>query len=226
LFTVGWFWFYIGMNAVAAAPDILYVPLYFSSRTLVAYIGIILILIVLWTTNYVLDEVPEEEANNLANAPAFGMAGRYFGEKWEVKVGFTLVFGIFAISAFLPYTISVVPYLLFVAILAQGVVIGLFHEKALRSGDLQQIQQWIKYVACVTVVVIVLIAFHGWAAGLLSIIGVALVAYGHYMLWQDRKRGKHWVESKSRNPNPVVYSFGALLVPLGMLLFAWSMTIP
>ena len=225
LLVFGWFWFWMGLNATPGEPSTFFIPLFFSTRTLLAHIGAVLILVVYWSTNYAVDEL--DPAADAQDAVAFGMAGLFWGSRGEIRIGMVLAFVIFGLAPFFPFWTGLWPYFLLLA--CGGVAFGLtmLQEVGLRSG---QVAVWKKWIQVTDVALLILVVFlgaqGGLAAALLAIAGGIGWGLGMHRLHRDRKRGHMWLTDGTVNVRPVVYSDGALWFPLGVLLLAWSMSVP
>jgi hypothetical protein len=240
LAVLGWFWFWIGLNVVAATPTAWYLPVYMTSRTAVAYIGAVLVVVATWMAGYALDESEDGMVNGLSRDSAgFGVGGVFFGTVSEVGPAIAITWFILGIAAFLPYFAGVVPILLFLALVGQGVVLAIVHQIACRSGvpsgRPEILTRWSQYSYLGFAVIVMLLMFSSGTSILSwntlvrlvsSVVGVVFYSWGQYVLHQDRKRGKHWMETDQKNPNPIVFSHGIPMFSLGALLLAYSMTIP
>ena len=247
---VGWFILWISLNYIHVMIEpnsVMYLPLYFSIRTVLSYGGASLIVLVIWMIFYAMDEYPEYDAvaGTLSSSeqpcvPAYGIAGRYFGYLWEVKVGLTAAWFIFAISAFLP-DLEIIDglwsLLLFAVTTSMGFVLAQWHELGLRDANWSAWKLWGKISGAVALAMVLLLSFHhprhayddiGFSGHvlILALLGVLTAVEGLYRIHIDRKRGLHWMQTSHVNPNPIVYSAGPPTFTLGILLLAWSMSIP
>jgi hypothetical protein len=59
-----------------------------------------------------------------------------------------------------------------------------------------------------------------------AVSGVVCLKLGLQFLHQDRRRGKMWMETGEEADSIVVYSYGGLLVPLGLLCLAYVISLP
>ena len=80
--------------------------------------------------------------------------------------------------------------------------------------------------ALLFVLLVVNIGWNGGAPLALAAIGALLVVVSQALLTKDRKRGGYWMEHGEVNPDPVVYSYGALFFTAGWVLVSWSMSLP
>jgi uncharacterized membrane protein len=226
MIVLGWYAFWMGINVTYGAPDNWYVPLYFTSRTVVAHVGAMLILITTWCTSAALDEAPVHENVCDAQAPAFGFEGVYFGEKREIRLGLTFPWVVFGVAAFLPYFDSLIPFVILLECLAVGVVLSMVQERGMRGGDRGELKRWILVADLTFALLVLLICAQGLYAAIFAVSGAILMNLGQYVLYRDRRRGFQWMETQKVNENPVVFSYGIPLFTLGLMLLAWGMSVP
>ena len=152
-----------------------------------------------------------------------------FGRVLEIRLAFVVAW--FMICDSIPARLgSWQPFwsiVLFLAMAAQGFAAGVQHVLGVRGGDAQKLQKWTRVSAglhlVIALLVFVLIEF---TAGMLALSGSLAMETGWAIMQKDRKRGHFWMESGQSNPKWTVYSYGVLLFPLGLLLFAWGLSIP
>jgi hypothetical protein len=239
LLVFGWFWFWMGLNAVSALPDAWYLPVYLTTRTVLAFVGAILVVVSLWMAGFALDESEEGTANGLSeDSYGLGVApGIFFGKVSEIIIPVTIAWIVFGIAAFLPYFAGFWPILLFLAFIAQGVILSFVHQKAVRSGvpsgRPECLTKWNRFSYLGFAVLVLLMFASGtlfltWLSmvrAIVAVLGVLLFCGGQHLIQHDRKRGWHWMETSQVNPNPVMYSHGIPIFSLGVTLLAYAMTI-
>jgi len=157
------------------------------------------------------------------------MNGVFVGEVREIKQPIIVTWFVLAISIFLPtdkgYFQKAQPYFVFVSAVLAGASLSFFHERAIRLRDPEVARRW-GTNATILMIIMVAALWHGRdVAGILGSLGFVSFYVGQIILFQDRKRGSHWVETGELNPSPVVYSYGSLLTPVGMLLIAWAFSV-
>lgn len=210
------------MNAIAAQPDSYYIPFYLGHRTGQAFLGAVVIVIVMWLCGFALDEM--EEPTNLLLGPAFGINDFFFGSVWEIKLAVVLSWIVFAATVFMPMITSYWQYALFVVIVVIGFAMSAFLERALRSKNPPMVKKVGIVTSILLVVFAVLVSMDGLTACILVLLGVTSFVFGQLMLHEDRKRGAYWMETGKPHPEPLAYSIGSPLTSLGMLLMAWALS--
>lgn len=257
LYVFGVFFFWVGLNAIQAKqPNGLYLPVeLYGSRTVASYIGATLVLLVAWMASYALDEMPrvsrvvdpstkqvrvitKTKPQDFQAGPGLGMNGFFFGEVWETKIVFGLVWLLFSLAVFLPYMTSLeLPLFLMFTMLAIGLSLSIVYERAMREPPTPQedgttltgvgLAKWSKLLPALFGFWCIEIWAHiDWVAFFLSLMGSVCFLLAHVILHHDRKRGgRHFIATGQDNPRPLVYSYGTLLMPLGLLLLAWALSL-
>ena len=236
----GWFMLWIAMNYIHEEnPDRAYLPIYWTSRTAVAFEGIITIFAAYWATGYAHDEHDDADqiaametlsrSENLNRTPR-PLKAFIFGRILETRIFFVLAWSMISVSVFLPTFYEGGRFwkiLLFLTLISQGFAIGVQHVLGVRAGDANKLHKWSWVAECLFILIIIFSYIsNGYFAGLLVLLGVLFIFGGWRLLQSDRKRGTYWIEHRSSNPNWTVYSYGVLLFPFGLLLFAWGLSIP
>jgi hypothetical protein len=240
LLVTGWLMLWVAMNFIKEEnPDRRYIPIYLSSRTAVAFEGAITIFAAYWATGYAHDEHddPEQIAaletlsrhENLNRTPR-PLKAFVFGRILETRILFLIGWTMISVSVFLPIFYEGGRFwkiLLLLLLIAQGFAIGVQHVIGIRAGDETKLQKWTRVADSIFVLIIFFVFITaGFFAGLFVLFGVLLLIGGWNLLQTDRKRGTYWMEHRTTNPNWTVYSYGVLVFPLGLLLFAWGLSIP
>ena len=244
LLAMGWCGFWLSFNAVRAIPK-WYIGIYWTSRAQCALLGVFLVTVGQWAIDYAHDEYKVSEASTTVN-PDSNL------EKQENEVGnnnnnnrnkLFLLNGILEIrivhyaswfvlasTAFLPFYIARLYWAaaLFGAILLQGYATSQQHILGLRAGSEVAYEKRQRATWCIYLLIVTFTAFHSgvWAC-ILSAVGIVVQQCGKWFLHRDRKRGVHWMATQMVNDqNFKVYSYGTLLVPTGMLIWAWGLSMP
>jgi MFS family permease len=239
LLVFGFFWFWMGLNVVSATPDAWYLPVYLTTRTILAFVGAIMVVVSLWMAGYALDESEEGTANGLSeDSYGLGFApGIFFGKVSEIIIPVTISWFVFGVAAFLPYFAGFWPIMLFLAFIAQGVILSFVHQRAVRSGVPSSQQEFLtkwnrfSYLGFTVIVLLMfasgtlLLTWLSMVRAIAAVLGVLLFCGGQHLIQHDRKRGWHWMETSQVNPNPVMYSHGIPIFSLGVILLAYAMTI-
>jgi MFS family permease len=239
LLVFGWFWFWIGLNVISATPDAWYLPVYLTTRTTLAFVGAILVIVSLWMAGFALDESDQGTANGLSEESyGLGVApGIFFGKVSEIIIPVTAAWAVFGVAAFLPFFAGFWPVFLFLAFVVQGVILSFVHQMAVRSGvtaaQPEFLTKWNRYSYLgFTLLVLLMFAsgtllltWNSMVRTISAVLGVVLFCVGQHLIQHDRKRGWHWMETSQVNPNPVVYSHGIPIFSLGVMLLAYAMTI-
>lgn len=232
LLVAGWFMFWVAMNCMEGNPDNRNLPVYWTSRTAVAYEGALAILAAYWATGYAQDEHddPDQAAAVMDGRTIRPLKAFVFGRVFEIRLAFVVAWCMIAVTAFLPFWAAGGHFssiLLFLAMASQGFASGVQHVLGVRGGDSQKLQKWTRVSAglhlAIAFLVFVSIEF---MAGMLVLAGSFAMEAGWTLMQKDRKRGHYWMETGQSNPTWTVYSYGVLLFPLGLLLFAWGLSIP
>jgi uncharacterized membrane protein len=103
---------WLGRNVVSAAPDTWYLPVYLTTRTILSFVGAILVVISLWMVGFALDESEEDTANELSeNSYGLGVAlGIFFGKVSEVIITATIAWIVFVVAAVCPILLDFGPF--------------------------------------------------------------------------------------------------------------------
>jgi hypothetical protein len=240
LLVTGWLMLWVAMNYIQEEnPDRRYIPIYLSSRTAVAFEGAITIFAAYWATGYAHDEHDDPDQivaletlsrhENLNRTPR-PLKAFVFGRILETRIFFLLGWCMISVTVFLPVFIEGGRFwkiLLFFSLVAQGFAIGVQHVLGIRAGDENKLEKWTRVADSIFVLITILVFITaGYFAGLFVLFGVLLLLSGWKLLQMDRKRGEYWMQHRKTNPNWTVYSYGVLVFPLGLLLFAWGLSIP
>mmetsp|Transcript_9057 Transcript_9057/g.25098 ORF Transcript_9057/g.25098 Transcript_9057/m.25098 type:complete len:272 (+) Transcript_9057:813-1628(+) len=229
----GWFWYWIGMNAmlyIQVGSFTPYLHVYMGLRLFFAMLGAVFIVAVTWFVGYALDEIENlsgepDRPEGLLTGPAFGMQGYFCGEVYEVKVFYILAWTALGLTIFFPYDWGdVMEWAFLIASIAVGYNMAMIDEEGLRRRDAEAVAEWTKRTrVCLAIIAIIIPLQRGthYLAILLSVGGAAGLAYGQQLLFADRKRGEQWLDSNETQP-PTVYSYGALLFPLCTFVLAWA----
>ncbi|KAL7564831.1 hypothetical protein ACA910_021087 [Epithemia clementina (nom. ined.)] len=234
LLVFGWFWFWIGMNCCFYYPGKweAYVHIYSGFRMMLSFLSGIVIILTTWFVGYALDEIENlsgqpETARGLLRASAFGMNGYFCGYVYEIKVASIISWSLLGLAAFFPYVWGdYTNWLLLLATALMGLSMAMIHEEGLRMLDITKVDLWTKRAyAALTAIAILIPLQHSshYFAFVLSFSGALSFAVGMRFLLLDQKRGKKWIEAHEiQEPN--VFSYGALLTPLGALILSWAVT--
>lgn len=233
LFIFGWFLFWVGAASThiidqgVDAKGVLAVglPIYFTSRTAVAFIaGCGMVPIVM-----LIDYAHDEGAEWLG----FGTDGRFFGRFLESPIPFLTAWTLFGLASWLPLgadgAISPLQWTILANCVVQGIVAGLLIQTALYKGDLQGKQRWsIPFVFLFLALAAELGYFTSGGNGRLwlSLPGAILIILGQKTVFGDRKRGDHWMETQVVNPTPIVYSWGEPFFMSGWIILSLVMAMP
>ena len=60
----------------------------------------------------------------------------------------------------------------------------------------------------------------------MSIIGVAMILYGQYLDFAEKKRGKHWLEGREENKTLSVFGIGNPMFVLGWIFLCHVLCLP
>jgi len=235
LLMFGWFWYWVGMNVMLFFEVGSWTPhlrIYVGMRMGLAMIGAVLIVFVYWATGYALDEIENltgepDSAQALALAPAFGNNKFFCGEVYEIKVFSIIAWTCLGLAVFFPFNWDeYTDWAFVIAAIGMGLSLAMVEEHGLRLRLPDNVTEWTTrahgMLAFLAILVPIQQGGHYFSI-LLSTAGAVGFGYGMKFLHQDRKRGARWLETSEIQP-PTVYSYGALLLPLGTLLLAWSVT--
>ena len=119
------------------------------------------------------------------------------------------------------------PSVLFLLVaIATGFSFGLVQEKGLRQKNIQAFTRWRRISDLFLLLLFVLVCCEKRPSAIFTTgFGIVFMGSGLYHLHSDRKRGRHWLQTNQVQSPPVVFSHGALFYPLGMVLFAWGVSI-
>lgn len=233
LLVAGWFMFWVAMNCMEDPYQEAvgkFLPVYWTSRTAVAYEGALAIFAAYWASGYAQDEHDDpDQAASLQGRSARPLKSYLFGRVMEIRLGFVLAWFMIAVAPFLP-TFAAGRFweiVLSLLLAAQGFAGGVQHVLGVRAGDAHKLEKWTRAAVILhgfTALVVFLAS--GSAAGVLAALGSIAMVTGWTIMQSDRKRGEYWIETGELNPRWTVYSYGVLLVPLGLLLLAWGLSIP
>jgi len=223
LFVLGWFLFWVGMNATNQGTLENGIPFYFNLRTALAFLAGVGMVPIVMMIDYAHDEGAEYVG--------FGTDGRFFGRFFESPIPFFTMWTIFGVSSFLAIdnsflSLDVRNWLFLANCLAQAVMAGLFIQTALYKGNFPLKSK----LSMGFVMLFLLLALNiGWEGGIaryLAFAGAACAIMGQKTIFGDRKRGDYWMKHNEVNPNPIVYSVGQLFFTLGWILLSIAIAIP
>jgi len=251
LLAAGWCGVWLSLNAVHALPasSWYYIGIYWTRRAQCALLGVALVTAAQWAVDYAHDEYHIESTagagaqtdldtavadNNNNNSTQTKQQNKVFllNGVLEIRIVYYVSWCVLALTAFLP-TYAAQLHLataLFAAIALQGYATSQQHIAGLRAGSERAYTKWQRAVWFLYLVIAILTACHsGFWAFLLSAVGVVVQQVGRRLLHRDRKRGAHWMSTQTINNSGsafTVYSYGVLLVPTGMLIWAWGLSMP
>jgi hypothetical protein len=219
MFVFGWFLFVVGMAATKEGGGL---PIYFTTRSILAFAtgcGMVPVVLLL---DYAHDEGAE--------FTGFGTDGRFFGRFLESPIPFLLAWSGFGFAALLPITdiASVTPlqWVILVNCVLQGIDAGVLIQTALYKGDMAGKNRWSKPFVLLFLALAIEIGMGSGGLAWFSVLGAFLIILGQKTVFGDRKRGDYWMENKTDNPNPIVYSAGEPIFMLGWIVIALAMAIP
>jgi hypothetical protein len=222
MFVFGWFLFWVGMCSTSEYSDspVGGLPIYFTLRTLVAFLsGCGMVPIVM-----MLDYAHDEDAEYVG----WGTDGRFFG--WfETPTPFILAWVFFGVAALLPFdgTTTMRQWIIFANCILQGIDAGVLIQSALYKGDMASKNKWSIPFVLLFLALAINIGIHGGLALALSLSGAILIIAGQKTVFGDRKRGDYFMQNDGAvNPNPVVYSAGEPLFMTGWILISLGMSLP
>ena len=219
-----------------------------------AWAGAAAVLTVLWMAGYAHDHTSSSSPASLdhvvvAPPPGLAVAGRRVLGSRLVPLLWVAAWTLLGMAPLFPYVVGYVPWLLCGCAVAQGVVwaviyyCGFVHwgdptdDLVLLWSKCSRVAVALASVWLLTVLVLGPVAvFSSSSAGASVVAPTALVAVGGFVslivglrcLHQDRRRGKVWMETGEElsEDEMVVYSYGGLLVPVGMCCVAYIMSLP
>jgi hypothetical protein len=222
----GWVLFWISMNSVGLHPRYMYLPIYFTIRTGLAFVGAILIVTVYWVAGYAHDDYMEDPHDGSKPKP---LHTYLLGRNFELRAAFAGAWLVLASAAFFPFYAEgyIVPPILFLLVALQGLAVGVQHTVGLRARAPGKLFKWTRATDLIYVAMSVAVYFlGGLAATGLVLVGCTMITGGWMVLHSDRKRGKYWVDNDRINPSYTVYSLGTLLLPAGLFVLAWGISLP
>jgi len=225
LLATGWGILWMSMNAINSLAEWV-VPIYWTSRTQCALVGMALVVSTQWAVDYAHDEYvdPKTVETPSASAKTFWLNGAL-----EIRIVYFVSWCCLAFTALLPtYAAKLgLGLVLFLAIWLQGFAISQQQIAGLRAGSEIAFKNWLRVSTGIYALIVILTGIHsGLIAALLSLGGIILQQWGRVQLHRDRKRGAHWMATEQVNTSFTVYSQGVLLIPAGMMLWAWGLSIP
>lgn len=236
--TMGWFWLWIAMNAVLAIPDGNGYLIFVSGvRAILSFLGVTLVIVVVWLVGYAVDERGDKSAIVLEEGTldseqqetvyAFGQAGHVGGSLWEIKVAVSLAWLVLAVAPLLPwYRVGPVLTLTSATIVLIGILAGQVLEHLSRR-NMVGVLKWSQRLAAGLVALGILTSCKGVTPAVLVWLALACLVGGCKIMDKDRKRGLQWLvgASEDMESSVVVYSLGVPLFTLGFILLAWSIAI-
>ena len=222
LFVLGWLLFWIAIASTEPSTADGGLLLDFDWRTGLSFVAGFGIVLAVFTVDYAHDE----------GAPyvGFGTDGSQVGRVLESPGPFILLWALFGAVAFIEPSNSIAdptgPLLLHLGV---SVVMGLYVGIGVQTAIYKANEPLLSKLAMGFVVLLLVIAINlgrdGGAPLYLAVSGALLVAMSQAMLVKDRKRGKYWMKHGEPNPQPIVYSYGAVMFPAGWLLIAWALSL-
>ena len=225
LLAAGWGILWMSMNAVNSLAEWV-VPIYWTSRAQCAMVGMALVVSTQWAVDYAHDEYVDPKTAETPSAPAkkFWLNGAL-----EIRIVYCVSWCILAFTALLPmYAAKLgIGLVLFLAIWLQGFAVSQQQIAGLRAGSEIAFKNWLRVSTGIYALIVILTGIHsGLIAALLSLAGITVQQWGRVQLHRDRKRGAHWMATEQVNTSYTVYSQGVLLIPAGMMMWAWGLSIP
>jgi hypothetical protein len=219
MFVFGWFLFVVGMAATKEGSGL---PIYFTTRSILAFATGCGMVPVVLLIDYAHDEGAE--------FTGFGTDGRFFGRFLETPIPFLLAWSGFGVAALLPITdiASVTPlqWVILVNCVLQGIDAGVLIQTALYKGDMAGKNRWSKPFVLLFLALAIEIGMGSGGLAWFSVLGAFLIILGQKTVFGDRKRGDYWMVNKVDNPNPIVYSAGEPIFMLGWIVISLAMAIP
>ena len=161
----------------------------------------------------------------LLTSPAFGSLGFFCGEVYEIKVFHIIAWAAMGLCVFFPHNFDdFLDWIFMAACIGVGLSFAFIDENGLRLQDAEVVESWTKRSYALLGIIAILVPLQAglhYTAVILSVAGAVMTGYGTKLLHQDRKRGAVWLET-GEVQTPTVYSYGALLFPLGLVIFAWA----
>jgi hypothetical protein len=164
----------------------------------------------------------------LEKGHAFGLEEYFFGYVFELKIIYAVAWALFGVAYIMrTYNKPEWPSVIFLLLaIATGFSFGLVQEKGLRQKNIQAFTRWMRISDLFLVLLFFLVCCEKRPSAILTTgFGIVFMGSGLYHLHSDRKRGRHWLQTNQVQSPPVVFSHGALFYPLGMVLFAWGVSI-
>lgn len=146
-----------------------------------------------------------------------------------LETPYVLLFGWFllAFSCFVQFFagFKVLNLLIFVASLVAGIVYALLLPAYWNANQVDFKKLLIAYSVAMIALAIVGGVKGGWSFAF-SMISVALILYGQYTDFQEKKRGKYWMQSQEENKNLSVFGMGNSMFVLGWILLCQVLSRP
>lgn len=222
LFVFGWFLFWVGMASTGGDVGDSGLPIYFNLRTALAFFAGCGMVPVVMMLDYAHDEG--------GKYVGFGTDGTYFGRFWESPAPFIAMWTLFGLSSLIHLDNAIITsdarrWILFATCVAQAITAGVLIQTALYEGDMARKNKWSVVFVVLFVALAANLGLHGGLA-LLAVPGAFFVIAGQRTIFQDRKRGDHYMVHHEANPNPIVYSLGEPLFMTGWILLSLAMALP
>ena len=222
LFVTGWFLFWVGMAATNETANVAGVPIYFSWRSALAFLTGCGMVPVVLCVDYAHDMGAE--------FTGFGTDGRFFGRFWESPIPFVAAWTFFGFSALLPVTdvasVTTLQWIILVNCILQGIDAGILIQTALYKGDMAGKNRWSIPFVLLFLALAIEIGLGVGGLAWFALAGAFLIVLGQKTVFGDRLRGDWWMEHKTNNPNPVVYSAGEPFFMTGWIIMWLTMSIP
>ena len=253
LLAAGWCGYWLSLNAVSVIlPHWSYIGIYWTSRAECALLGAILVTASQWAVDYAHDEYdaaptttttlesPDNTNPNLnddennhhdnSNSNNNNNSKVLLHNVVHIRIVHYTSWFVLAFAAFLPFYLTRIYWAvaLFGVMLLQGYATSQQHLLGLRAGSELAYTKRQRAIWLLSVATAVLTGCHsGPYAGILSAVGMVVQQSGQWRLHRDRKRGAEWMATQTvKDQQFQVFSYGALLVPTGMMIWAWGLSMP
>lgn len=154
LVAAGWFLFWVAINVTQPEDNLkqrLFLPIYWTSRTAVAFEGALAIVVVYWMVNFSHDEADSTDPSQ----------ARFLIGITEIRIAFAVAYAMFAVSTLLDTNkrTLLLPIITFILLVAMGFATGVQHVLGLRAGDGVKLYRWARVtmiLSCFLALVVIL----------------------------------------------------------------------
>jgi hypothetical protein len=234
LLIFGLFLLWVGTSAVEAADyKMVYVPIYISGRSFVAFLaGLFIIVPASMALEYAFDEGSQVGPRYSLDGTTFTNLSRkeLVGTVVESPALYLAGWSLLGLCCFLPlgggYGFTVQRLLGLLLCVAAAGVYALRVQPAFWNADSFGFKRAFYLYAFILALMPLVVGIHSGTAVVLTFGGVALILAGQKIASYDRKTGDVWLQTEAKNAKPVMLGPGQPMYTIGWILLCLAFSLP